>query len=99
MGSLSVDAACSGNPGIMEYQGVLTSNKKLILELTQDKAAMAKIIADYSASVNYVTSNIEEASQDIADKGKFQSPCKAVTIDGRDNRFVTLGVAHRHFKR
>ena len=38
-------------------------------ELAGNKAAMAKIIADYSASVNYVTSNIEEASQDIADKG------------------------------
>lgn len=26
--SISVDAACSGNPGVMEYQGVDTSNKK-----------------------------------------------------------------------
>lgn len=26
--SISVDAACSGNPGIMEYQGVDTSSKK-----------------------------------------------------------------------
>ena len=26
--SLSVDAACSGNPGKMEYRGVLTHNKK-----------------------------------------------------------------------
>ncbi len=26
--SLSVDAACSGNPGVMEYQGVRTSDKK-----------------------------------------------------------------------
>ena len=28
--SLSVDAACSGNPGIMEYRGVLTHNKQEI---------------------------------------------------------------------
>lgn len=28
MVSISVDAACSGNPGIMEYQGVETSTKK-----------------------------------------------------------------------
>lgn len=28
--SISVDAACSGNPGIMEYRGVLTHNKKEI---------------------------------------------------------------------
>lgn len=28
--SISVDAACSGNPGVMEYQGVDTSNKKLL---------------------------------------------------------------------
>ena len=26
--SISVDAACSGNPGKMEYRGVLTHNKK-----------------------------------------------------------------------
>ena len=26
--SISVDAACSGNPGIMEYRGVLTHNRK-----------------------------------------------------------------------
>lgn len=26
--SLAVDAACSGNPGVMEYQGVRTSDKK-----------------------------------------------------------------------
>ncbi len=28
--SLSVDAACSGNPGVMEYQGVNTETKELI---------------------------------------------------------------------
>jgi ribonuclease HI len=28
--SLSVDAACSGNPGMMEYQGVFTKTKDLI---------------------------------------------------------------------
>jgi ribonuclease HI len=28
--SLSVDAACSGNPGIMEYQGVYTKNKEVL---------------------------------------------------------------------
>jgi len=28
--SLSVDAACSGNPGVMEYQGVHTKSKKII---------------------------------------------------------------------
>ena len=28
--SISVDAACSGNPGKMEYRGVLTHNKKQI---------------------------------------------------------------------
>ena len=28
--SISVDAACSGNPGKMEYRGVLTHNKKEI---------------------------------------------------------------------
>lgn len=28
MQSISVDAACSGNPGVMEYQGVDTSTKK-----------------------------------------------------------------------
>ena len=30
MGSISVDAACSGNPGVMEYQGVETATKKRI---------------------------------------------------------------------
>ncbi|MBP8848966.1 MAG: ribonuclease H family protein [Breznakibacter sp.] len=28
--SISVDAACSGNPGVMEYQGVFTQSKQLI---------------------------------------------------------------------
>ena len=28
--SISVDAACSGNPGIMEYQGVHTETKEVI---------------------------------------------------------------------
>jgi ribonuclease HI len=28
--SISVDAACSGNPGVMEYQGVITKNGKRI---------------------------------------------------------------------
>lgn len=28
--SLSVDAACSGNPGIMEYQGVKTYNQEVL---------------------------------------------------------------------
>ena len=31
--SISVDAACSGNPGIMEYRGVLTHNKKEIFKM------------------------------------------------------------------
>ena len=30
LNSLSVDAACSGNPGAMEYQGVETHSKKVI---------------------------------------------------------------------
>lgn len=30
MHSISVDAACAGNPGVMEYQGVETSTKKRI---------------------------------------------------------------------
>lgn len=30
LNSISVDAACSGNPGRMEYRGVLTENKKEI---------------------------------------------------------------------
>lgn len=30
--SISVDAACSGNPGILEYQGVHTSDKSLIFK-------------------------------------------------------------------
>ncbi len=28
--SLSVDVACSGNPGIMEYKGVITHNRKVV---------------------------------------------------------------------
>ena len=28
--SLSVDAACSGNPGLMEYQGVYTKTREVI---------------------------------------------------------------------
>ncbi|CAL2087243.1 ribonuclease H family protein [Tenacibaculum dicentrarchi] len=31
--SISVDAACSGNPGVMEYRGVLTKSKKEIFRL------------------------------------------------------------------
>ncbi|MEX6626928.1 ribonuclease H1 domain-containing protein [Tenacibaculum salmonis] len=31
--SISVDAACAGNPGIMEYRGVLTKSKKEIFRL------------------------------------------------------------------
>ena len=31
--SLSVDAACSGNPGVMEYRGVLTSSKQEIFRI------------------------------------------------------------------
>ncbi len=31
--SISVDAACSGNPGKMEYRGVLTHNKKEIFKM------------------------------------------------------------------
>ncbi|MBE7633256.1 ribonuclease H [Tenacibaculum finnmarkense genomovar ulcerans] len=31
--SISVDAACSGNPGTMEYRGVLTKSKKEIFRL------------------------------------------------------------------
>lgn len=30
MNSISVDAACSGNPGVMEYQGVETSSGRLL---------------------------------------------------------------------
>ncbi|OSY88827.1 ribonuclease H [Tenacibaculum holothuriorum] len=33
MESISVDAACAGNPGIMEYRGVLTHNKKEIFRM------------------------------------------------------------------
>lgn len=32
LNSLSVDAACSGNPGIMEYQGVSSETKKVIFK-------------------------------------------------------------------
>ncbi len=32
LNSISVDAACSGNPGIMEYQGVMTNSKKVIFK-------------------------------------------------------------------
>jgi NitT/TauT family transport system substrate-binding protein len=38
-------------------------------EFAQNKAAMQKLIADYSASVNYVVSDIEAASADIASAG------------------------------
>lgn len=31
--SLSVDAACSGSPGIMEYQGVWTKNKERVFKM------------------------------------------------------------------
>ncbi|MGB1043063.1 MAG: viroplasmin family protein [Tenacibaculum sp.] len=31
--SISVDAACAGNPGLMEYRGVLTHNKKQIFKM------------------------------------------------------------------
>lgn len=31
--SICVDAACSGNPGLMEYRGVLTHNKKEIFKM------------------------------------------------------------------
>ncbi|AZJ32838.1 MULTISPECIES: viroplasmin family protein [Tenacibaculum] len=31
--SISVDAACAGNPGLMEYRGVLTHNKKEIFKM------------------------------------------------------------------
>ena len=31
--SISVDAACSGNPGLMEYRGVLTHSKKEIFKM------------------------------------------------------------------
>ncbi len=31
--SISVDAACSGNPGLMEYRGVLTHDKKEIFKM------------------------------------------------------------------
>ena len=31
--SISVDAACSGNPGKMEYRGVLTQNKKELFKM------------------------------------------------------------------
>lgn len=31
--SISVDAACAGNPGILEYQGVETKTKKLLFKL------------------------------------------------------------------
>ena len=32
MDTISVDAACSGNPGLMEYQGVETKTKKVIFK-------------------------------------------------------------------
>ncbi|MBT3319607.1 MAG: ABC transporter substrate-binding protein [Clostridia bacterium] len=38
-------------------------------ELADNKAAMDKIIADYSASVNFVAANLGEASQAIEDTG------------------------------
>ena len=38
-------------------------------ELAANKAAMDKIIADYSSSVNFVTANIGDASQAIEDSG------------------------------
>lgn len=31
--SLSVDAACSGNPGVLEYQGVRTATKELVFAM------------------------------------------------------------------
>ena len=31
--SIAVDAACAGNPGLMEYRGVLTKNKKEIFKM------------------------------------------------------------------
>jgi ribonuclease HI len=33
MNTISVDAACSGNPGALEYQGVETATKKLLFHL------------------------------------------------------------------
>ncbi|NGZ90581.1 ribonuclease H1 domain-containing protein [Psychroflexus maritimus] len=30
--SIAVDAACSGNPGLMEYQGVVTKDKRLLFK-------------------------------------------------------------------
>ncbi|WP_127845909.1 ribonuclease H1 domain-containing protein [Psychroflexus aestuariivivens] len=31
--SIAVDAACSGNPGLMEYQGVVTKSKRLLFKM------------------------------------------------------------------
>lgn len=31
--SISVDAACAGNPGLMEYRGVLTHNKQELFKM------------------------------------------------------------------
>lgn len=39
------------------------------LALSEDKAAMEKLIADCSASVDYVVSDTKSAAQDIADQG------------------------------
>lgn len=33
LNSIAVDAACSGNPGLMEYQGVVTKNKRLLFKM------------------------------------------------------------------
>ncbi len=33
MNSISVDAACAGNPGVLEYQGVETATKKLLFAM------------------------------------------------------------------
>jgi ribonuclease HI len=33
MNTISVDAACSGNPGVLEYQGVETATKKLLFHV------------------------------------------------------------------
>ena len=43
MNSISVDAASSGNPGIMEYQGVDTNTKEVLFKMGQFKNATNNI--------------------------------------------------------
>ncbi len=98
MESISVDAACAGNPGVLEYRGVLTHNQQEIFRMgpfkkgTNNIGEFLALVHGIALLKNKKKENIPIYTDSvIAMKWITQKKCKTnLVFDSSNNEILTL---------